>query len=53
MCLSEADVGTMQVFFDATKAEAEGYFGETPRSVVSLIEMLTSALCASRAKWEN
>ena len=24
MCLSEADVGTMQVFYDVTKAEAQG-----------------------------
>ena len=30
LCLSEADVGTMKVFYDITKAEAQGYFGENP-----------------------
>ena len=55
LCLTEADVGTMQVFFDVTNAEAEGYFGETPKiwgepDYAMLIEMLTSALCAGRAK---
>ena len=33
LCLSEADVGTMQVFYDVTMAEAEGYFWRKPHEL--------------------
>ena len=48
----------MQVFYDVTKAEAQGYFGANPRiwdepEFAMLIEMRTTALCANKATWDN
>ena len=56
MCLSETDVGTMQVFYDVSKAEAQGCFGVNPKiwgepEYAMLIEMLATALCADKGKW--
>ena len=50
--------GHDRVFYDVSKAEAQGFFGANPTSwgepeYAMLIEMLTTALCADTGQWET